>query len=86
MQANVEQLMILISSVDSSASIKYSPATGKFYLSNNLFCKGDDSKFSTVNEHENTVEVAIKKCYKRIQGRVIKLQNKEEEYRLPILL
>lgn len=78
--------MIIITSVDRNASIKYSEVTGKFYISSSIWRK-DEGTYITVVEHRNTIYDAIIDFYKAIQGRPIKLDcHSDMKYILPILV
>lgn len=83
---NIEQLFILISSFDNSAKIKYSEITGNFYLSNNIYVK-DGKDWKSINEHKKSISEAVINCYKRLQGKEIKIINDDNNICiLPILI
>lgn len=82
---NIEQLMVIINSVDNTSSVKYSVSTGKFYMTTDIMTF-EGNNFNSVSEHHNTVEKAITCFYKRIQGKKLMFNNKSIETILPIII
>lgn len=84
---NIEQLMILIISVDENACIKYSTATGMFYLSSNILVfQGNGRRYSNSPIHRSTIKEAVVDFYKEIQGKLIKLSDDTRACKLPKLI
>ena len=85
---NIEQLLVLINSVDDEASVKYSRVTGRFYVSTKILYL-HEKNYCTCNEHMFTVNDAIISFYRTIQGKDLVVDRKTRRdgvYRLPELV
>lgn len=82
---NVEQLMILLNSVDDSTCVRYSRSSGKFYVVIKIE-KLADKNWSNVVAHADTVDNAIIECYRSIQGLPIRSTVSTNVYTLPVLV
>jgi hypothetical protein len=86
--ARMEQLMILITSIDEKASIRYSQSTGMFYMHSDIW-RWNGFHYQNVPIHRHTIVEVIRDFYETIQGTLIRVGSGNKNvkaYRLPILV